>query len=203
MFGQCSEDGLFKTFGPRSHLQLAELGGRGHVYDSFQASGRRAMRKYLQLVGMVLTCAGASTMANASDPSCDALCKKTVGTWHLNLKESIAPQGTSFDPYEVVVRKAGAYEDFSYTSTSPDGKQFKFSYNAPTDGVIRDLGSGVKGTMILLPDGSIEARLWLPDGSYENKFCQLDASLRKVICLATVTEADGYVVFFKQVLDKQ
>lgn len=130
-----------------------------------------------------------------------------LGKWQLNLEESIPPQGKQFNPYVVEVTRADTVLEFSYTATSPDGKEHTFGSSSIADGVVRELpGSGdtagLKGAMIQLPNGSYEARLWAPDGSYENKFCQVQAGYQKQVCLATVTHADGHVTFFKQVLDR-
>jgi len=128
--------------------------------------------------------------------------RSSIGTWKLNLKESIAPQGRQFEPYTIVLRRADDVLDFTYHGFR-DGKPFEFSYAAKADGVVHELEGGMRGAMIRLPSGNYEARLWLPDGSYENKFCQLAAGGKQQICLATVTQADGSVVFFKQVQDRQ
>ncbi|MBV6423997.1 MAG: hypothetical protein NAOJABEB_01807 [Steroidobacteraceae bacterium] len=146
------------------------------------------------LVGMILL--GSAVADEPRDHS------SSIGTWKLNLKESIAPQGRQFNPYTVVLRRADDMLDFSYYGVR-EGKPFNFVYTAKADGVVRDLEHGIKAAMIRLPSGNYEARLWLPDGTYENKFCQLAAGGQQQICLATVTEPDGSVVFFKQVQDRQ
>ena len=130
-----------------------------------------------------------------------------LGTWRLNLEESIPPQGISFDPFVVVVGRADSVIDFAYTATGPDGREHTFSYGGPADGVVRELpasGSkeGLKGAMIRLPSGSYESRLWTSSGRYENKFCQVVAGGQKQVRLATLTYPDGTVTFFKQVLDR-
>jgi len=130
-----------------------------------------------------------------------------IGTWRLNLEESIAPQGVAFKPYVVEVTRADTVLEFAYTATGPDGKEHTFGSSSEADGVVRDLpGSGdtagMKGAMIRLPNGSYEARLWAKDGTYENKFCQILAGEQQNVCLATVTHPDGHVTFFKQVLDR-
>lgn len=126
----------------------------------------------------------------------------SIGTWRLNLSESIAPQGRNFDPYTVVLKSKDGVLNFTYQSTR-DGKPYEFAYDAEADGVARDVGGGMKAAMVRLPSGNIEARMWLPDGSFENKFCQLSADGMKNVCLATITQPDGSVVFFKQVMDRQ
>jgi hypothetical protein len=141
----------------------------------------------------------ATSVVKAEEPS-DKF--SAVGTWKLNLKESIAPQGKQFSPYTVVVRGTGDIVDYTYHGFQ-DGKPYEFTYKAKADGVVRDMGGGLKAAMLRLPSGNIDARLWAPDGSYENKFCQLSADGMQVICLATVTYPDGSVVFFKQVQDRQ
>lgn len=127
----------------------------------------------------------------------------SVGTWKLNLAESIAPQGSPFHPYTVVVKRADEVLDFTYSEERATGEPFEFAYSGKADGVVRDLGGGLKGAMVPLPSGNYEARLWSPNGTYVNKFCQLDAGGNKDICLATVTAPNGDVTFFKQVLDRQ
>lgn len=128
--------------------------------------------------------------------------RSALGTWKLNLKESIAPQGRGFNPYTVILRRADDVLDFTYHGFR-EGKPFEFTYAAKADGIVRELEGGLKAAMIRLPSGNYEARLWLPDGSYEDKFCQLAAGGKQQICLATITQPDGSVVFFKQVQDKQ
>ncbi|HQR05033.1 MAG: hypothetical protein JSR19_06400 [Proteobacteria bacterium] len=153
------------------------------------------------LAGMV--CLAAATAPALAAEKCESKDNRAIGAWKLNLQESIAPQGSPFRPYTLVVRRSDEVLDFVYKGIGHDGKPFDFAYNAQADGVVRELGSGLKGSMTRLPSGNYEARLWMPDGSFENKFCQLDASGNKDICLATLTAANGSVVFFKQVLDRQ
>lgn len=126
-----------------------------------------------------------------------------IGAWKLNLAESIAPQGSPFRPYTVVVKRADDVLDFAYTSVGENGQPFRFGYAGKADGVVRDLEGGLKGSMTRMPSGNYDAKLWASDGTYENKFCQLLAGGRKQVCMATVTAANGNVVFFKQVLDRQ
>lgn len=127
--------------------------------------------------------------------------RSSIGSWKLNLQESIAPQGRQFSPYTVVLRRADDVLDFTYHGFH-DGKPFEFTYAAKADGEVREVEGGIKAAMVRLPSGNYQARLWLPDGSYEEKFCQLAAGGKQQICLATVTQADGSVVFFKQVQDR-
>ena len=126
-----------------------------------------------------------------------------LGTWRLSLKDSIAPQGQTFEEYTVVVRQADESIDFSFTSVGEDGRPREFSFKGRADGTVHEVPGSIKGlkaAMIRLPNGSYESKLWAPDGSYENKFCQVDASLQRNVCLATVTYPSGDVVFFKQVM---
>jgi hypothetical protein len=158
--------------------------------------------------GMVVTFALGSLLATAwaaeeptARPSEHAV-RNSLGTWKLNLKESIAPQGRTFNPYTVVVRRADEVLDFTYYG-SHDGKAYEFHFTAKADGTVHELEGGIKAAMVRLPSGNYEARMWLPDGSFENKFCQMAAGGKQQICLATLTEPDGSVVFFKQVQDRQ
>lgn len=127
-----------------------------------------------------------------------------VGTWKLNLKESIAPQGETFQPYTVVIRSTGPDVDWTYYGTA-EGRPYEFSFKGKADGQVRDLPGvpGLKGSMTMLPSGIVDAKLWSADGSYENKFCIMGLSMRKQTCLATITYPTGVTVFFKQVIDKQ
>jgi hypothetical protein len=159
----------------------------------------RSLIVVIPLCWLALAAAAGDAGVNAKHPR--------LGTWKLNLEESIAPQGVEFRPYVVEVTRADSVLEFAYTATTPDGKTHSFQSSSEADGVVRDLpGSGetagLKGAMIRLPNGSYEARLWAKDGSYENKFCQVLAGEEKQVCLATMTHADGHVTFFKQVLDK-
>lgn len=157
--------------------------------------------KHLKTNAAVLSLlASCSALAAAPEPN------PLIGTWKLNLEQSIAPQGSRFDPFTVVTKRADTHLDFTYTATDRHGKPVTFSYNAIADGVERAIPSsvtGLKATNTRLPSGAYESGLRMPDGSYENKFCQVDASRIRMICMAAVTQADGSVVFFKQVLDKQ
>jgi len=128
-----------------------------------------------------------------------------IGTWKLNLEESIAPQGQTFRQYTVVIKSASPAVDWTYYNTDEKGQPYQFSYKGVADGVVRDLPGvpGLKGSMTLLPSGIVDAKLWSADGTYENKFCIMGVTLRKQTCLATVTSPHGSVVFFKQVIDKQ
>jgi len=129
----------------------------------------------------------------------------SIGTWKLNVAESIAPQGTTFLPYTVVVRSDAPNLDYTYYSSDEKGEKVEFSYKAPADGKVRDIPGipGMTGSMTRLPGGIVDAKLWSADGTYENKFCIMGVTLRKQTCLATVTSPHGHVVFFKQVIDKQ
>ncbi|MBV6423998.1 MAG: hypothetical protein NAOJABEB_01808 [Steroidobacteraceae bacterium] len=149
---------------------------------------------------IVVLAAVAVSGAFAQDPGHSPA--RGVGTWKLNLEESIAPQGRHFNPYTVVVRRADEILDFTYHGFH-DGKPYEFTYSAKADGEVRDMGGGMRAAMVRLPSGNYEARLWLPDGSFENKFCQIVVGGNKQVCLATLTQPDGSVVFFKQVQDRQ
>lgn len=130
----------------------------------------------------------------------------SIGTWKLNLEESIPPQGNKFQPYTVVIKAASpTLVDFTYTTVDEKGNKVEFAYKNAPDGKVRDIPGipGLKGSMTMLPSGILDAKLWSPDGTYENKFCILGVTLRKQTCLATVTSPQGDVVFFKQVIDKQ
>lgn len=127
-----------------------------------------------------------------------------TGTWALNLEQSIPPQGRTFRPFTVVVRSSDDVLDFTQTTTDAAGKEIAFSHSSPTDGVVRDLPGmpGAKAAFTRLPSGVIDAKLWFPDGSLQNKICVLETSLRRQVCLATITSPSGNTVFFKHVLDK-
>ncbi|EZP73955.1 hypothetical protein BV96_00043 [Sphingomonas paucimobilis] len=142
---------------------------------------------------------GVSTSALAATPD------PSIGTWKLNLEESIAPQGIQFRQYTVVIRSASPEVDWTYSNTDAQGRPYSFTFKGKADGVVRDLPGvpGLKGSMTLLPSGIVDAKLWSADGSYENKFCIMGVSLRKQTCMALIKSAGGEVVFFKQVIDKQ
>ena len=140
---------------------------------------------------------GAAMAQSGVDPS--------VGTWKLNVEESIAPQGQTFRSYTVVIRSASPDVDWTYHNTDKEGRPFEFTFKGKADGVVRELPGvpGLKGSMTLLPSGIVDAKLWSADGTYENKFCIMGVTLRRQTCLATVTSPHGDVVFFKQIIDKQ
>jgi hypothetical protein len=149
-----------------------------------------------------LTCAALAIGSPASgqdkrDPN--------IGTWKLNLEESIAPQGIKFRQYTVVIRSASPDVDWTYSNTDAEGRPYSFTFKGKADGVVRDLPGvpGLKGSMTLLPSGIVDAKLWSADGSFENKFCIMGVTLRKQTCMALIKSAGGEVVFFKQVIDKQ
>lgn len=146
---------------------------------------------------VALSSSAVAVAQSAKDPS--------IGTWKLNLEESIAPQGIKFRQYTVVIRSASPEVDWTYSNTDEQGRAFSFTYKGKADGVVRELPGvpGLKGSMTLLPSGIVDAKLWSADGSYENKFCIMGTTLRKQTCLATITSPGGEVVFFKQVIDKQ
>ncbi|MBW2267437.1 MAG: hypothetical protein JRH16_02585 [Deltaproteobacteria bacterium] len=180
------------------------------------------MKGNLSAVGRILTAHFASKYARVLVLIASAMCfasatlaadegsgtsSPILGTWRLNLEESIPPQGTTFEPFVVVVGRADSVIDFAFTATGPDGQEHTFSYGGPADGAVRELPSsgsraGMKGAMIRLPSGSYESRLWSTSGRYENKFCQVVAGGQRQVCLATLTYPDETVTFFKQVLDR-
>ena len=145
----------------------------------------------------------AATALNAG--ASNAADNPSLGTWKLNVAESIAPQGTTFHPYTVVIRSAEGLLDYTYYNTDEKGQKVEFSYKAPADGKVREIAGipGMTGSMPLLPSGIVDAKLWSADGTYENKFCIMGVTLRKQTCMATVTSPNGHVAFFKQVIDKQ
>ena len=164
-----------------------------------------AFRRNLVLVALFSACCFGQGALADEGRNAEALTKS--GTWRLNLEESIAPQGRTFNPYVVTMTQRESLLKFAYTATGPDGKKHTFSYDSKADGVVRELpGSGdtagMKGAMILLPSGLIESRLWAKDGSYENKICIPLAGEQQMACLATITYPDGHTTFFKQVLDR-
>jgi hypothetical protein len=178
-------------------------GYRGTTNRAFTV---RFVSNFARVFIMILSAMSFARASVAADEGPDAS-SPTLGTWRLNLEESIPPQGVTFDPFVVVVGRADSVIDFAYTATGPDGKEHTFGFASPADGVVRELpasGSkvGLRGAMIRLPSGSYESRLWTPSGRYENKFCQVVAGGLKQVCLATLTYPDGSVAFFKQVLDR-
>ena len=173
------------------------------------ANGIFAMRlssRHLRVLVTILSAMCFSRAAIAADDGPD-VSGPMLGTWRLNLEESIPPQGVEFDPFVVVVSRADSVIEFAFTATAPDGSEHTFGFGGPADGVVRELpasGSraGMKGAMIRLPSGSYESRLWTRSGRYENKFCQVVAGGQRQVCLATLAYPDRSVTFFKQVLDR-
>jgi len=129
----------------------------------------------------------------------------SIGTWKLNVAESIAPQGKTVQPYTVTIRSTSPILDYTYESVDDKGNKVVFNWKAPTDGKVVDIPGvpGLRGSMTMLPSGIVDAKLWMPDGTYENKFCIMGVSLRKQTCMAQVTSPEGDVVFFKQIIEKQ
>ena len=148
---------------------------------------------------------GVATVAALGASAANAEQNPSIGTWKLNVAESIAPQGTTFQPYTVIVRSDAPNLDYTYYNTNEKGEKVEFSYKGPADGKVRDIPGipGMTGSMTRLPSGIVDAKLWSADGTYENKFCIMGVTLRKQTCMATVTSPHGHVVFFKQVIDKQ
>ena len=178
-------------------------GNLGTAYGMFVM---RFASKYLCVLITILspTCLSLAAMAADDGPGASG---PMLGTWRLNLEESIPPQGVEFEPFVVVVSRADSVIEFAFTATATDGSEHTFGFGGPADGVVRELpasGSraGMKGAMIHLPSGSYESRLWTKSGRYENKFCQVVAGGQRQVCLATLTYPDGSVTFFKQVLDR-
>lgn len=144
-------------------------------------------------IGMAASTAIAQTESSAS-----------IGTWRLNLTESIPPQGKSFRPFTVTIREAGSVLDFTQTEMGSDGQPRSFSHRTPTDGVERPVPGlpGATMTMTLLPSGLIDAKLRFPNGSLQNKVCMMQPGLKRQVCFATITAPGGEVTFFKHVLDR-
>lgn len=129
-----------------------------------------------------------------------------VGTWKLNLAESIPPQGKSFAPFMATVKPAPAGSlEFSYRSELPNGQIEEFGYQAKIDGVMRDLpgNMGLKGSMTQLDGGVIKSILKWKDGTEEDKVCVMDLDLKRQTCLGIMISPQKDIVFFKQVLNKQ
>lgn len=154
-------------------------------------------------------------IARALPKICAALCLglalpahadegRVVGTWTLNLEQSIPPQGRRFQPFTIVIRESGAMLDFTQHTTLPNGRAHALSHRTPTDGVERDLPGmpGARVAMTLLPSGVIDAKLRFADGSLQNKVCLLQVSLDQQVCFATITAPNGNVSFFRHVLDR-
>ena len=128
----------------------------------------------------------------------------SIGSWRLNLAESIPPQGKTFRAFDVTIHEAGPMLSFTQTETGADGKPRSFSHRTPTDGVEREVPGfpGAKMTMTLLPSGLIDAKLRFPNGSLQNKVCMMQPGLKRQVCFATITAPGGEVTFFKHVLDR-
>ncbi|MCZ8322603.1 MAG: hypothetical protein O9296_13630 [Novosphingobium sp.] len=128
----------------------------------------------------------------------------SVGSWQLNLAESIPPQGKTFRAFTVTIREAGAMLDFTQVETGANGQPRSFSHRTPTDGVERAVPGfpGATMAMTLLPSGLIDAKLRFPNGSLQNKVCMMQPGLKRQVCFATITAPGGEVSFFKHVLDR-
>ena len=129
-----------------------------------------------------------------------------IGTWKLNIEQSIPPQGKSFAPFTAVVRPAPqGMLDFTYRSELPGGQIEEFGYRAQIDGTMRDLpgNMGLKGAMTPMAGNVISSLLRWADGTEEDKICNMDIALRQQTCIGMMTSPQKDVVFFKQVLDKQ
>ncbi len=158
------------------------------------------MADWGRMLGLALASVAALTSAAVAAQDNSAL----VGSWKLNLEESIPPQGKVFRPFSLVIRESGAMLDFTQITTDAKGNPVEFSHRTPTDGITRELpGMPVaKAAFTRLPNGVIDAKLWFPDGSLQNKICVLQVSQTRQVCLATVTSPLGHTAFFKHVLDK-
>lgn len=139
----------------------------------------------------------APTRAQGADPR--------VGTWRLNLDQSIPPQGIRFDPFVATVTagEPGTLT-FSYRATRPDGTSVDFSYDGVLDGKVRPLpgNAGLEGSFEFLWGGIIRSVLRWKDGTVEDKACNLDLAARHQTCMGMFTSPQGHVSFFKQVIDK-
>lgn len=150
-------------------------------------------------VGLIAACLLMTDQARAeTDP------EPLIGTWVLNLEESIPPQGTTFRAFTVTIRESGEMLDFTQITSDASGNEVEFSHRSPTDGIVRELPGmpGTRAAFTRLPSGVIDAQLWYPDGTHQNKICVLQVSLRTQVCLATITSPSGHTVFFRHVLDK-
>lgn len=145
---------------------------------------------------------GAITSASVADASDEK--DAYLGTWELNLEESIAPPGRPFRPFRVTVYESGEFLDFTQISTNAAGEPTEFSHRTRIDGVERELPGmpGARAAFTRLPSGVVDAKLRFPDGSLQNKICVMQPSMRQQMCLATITSPLGHTVFFKHVLDK-
>ena len=149
--------------------------------------------------------ASAAQAAPSGSASSTGTTDPRIGTWRLNVADSIAPQGKTHTPYTVVLRSAAPGTiDFSYRNELADGTVEEFGYQAKIDGVLRDLpgNMGLKGSMTPMAGGVVLARLIWADGTTEEKICNTDAAFTRQICLASMTSPQKDVVFFKEVLDK-
>ncbi|EZP73956.1 hypothetical protein BV96_00044 [Sphingomonas paucimobilis] len=127
------------------------------------------------------------------------------GTWKLNLDESRDEHGQRYKTgFTVVIRSGYPIQDYTFIGEAEDGKKpYVFNFKAPPDGtVLPNTANGGTFSMELLPNGIVDAKLWSPSGMFENKFCIPYASMRKIICLATLTDKQGARTMFTNVLDK-
>lgn len=155
----------------------------------------------------VIALAGGAVASAQTRPSPAILdlIQQQHGTWKLNLEESRDDHGQPYKHgFTVVIRSGYPIQDYTFIGDAEDGKKpYVFGFKAAPDGTVRSNGeSGGTYSMELLPNGIVDAKLWSPSGVMENKFCIPYASMRKIICLATLTTKDGVRTMFTNVLDK-
>lgn len=138
-------------------------------------------------------------------PAIMEMIQQQRGTWKLNLEESRDEHGQRYKSgFTVVIRSGYPVQDYTYIGDPVDGgKPYVFSFKARPDGTVLSNGEGGgKYSMEILPSGIVDAKLWSADGVFENKFCIPYASMKKIICLATLTDKNGVRTMFTNVLDK-
>lgn len=144
----------------------------------------------------VLGCSGAAISASSSDVS------PHVGTWQVNVEESIAAQGEVQKPYTVVMREMGDVMDFTF-KTEKDGKPYEYSWKAESDGKVHELAPGITGSVLQLPDGNNQMTMWYEkNGMEEEQICNLQIGGNQLHCWATFTYPGGAVIFRKVVMDR-
>lgn len=162
--------------------------------------------KSVSLLGAIMIATGASAAPVSKEPApvIKELIGKQIGTWKLNLAESRDENGQPYKHgFKVLIRSGYPIQDYTYIGEAENGeKPYVFSFKAAPDGKVRPNEAGGSYSMELLPNGIVDAKLWSPDGVLENKFCIPYASMRKIICLATLTTKDGKRTMFTNILDK-
>lgn len=159
----------------------------------------------IALLAPIPSAASSAPVRSAPPPAVIDLIKQEIGTWKLNLAESRDTSGLPYKQgFTVIIRSTYPIADYTFIGEAAKGaKPYVFGYKGIADGKVRPNGTGgATYSMELLPVGIMDAKLWSPNGELENKFCIPYASMRKIICLATVTTKAGKRTMFTNVLDK-